>query len=36
MLADLLARLEETGDLMESTEDDIATAQGEVAANMGW
>ncbi|MFF3213613.1 hypothetical protein ACFYYB_23395 [Streptomyces sp. NPDC002886] len=34
-LADLLARLEETGDLMEATEDEIGAAQGEVAANMG-
>ncbi|MER5765438.1 hypothetical protein [Streptomyces sp. NPDC002082] len=34
-LADLLARLEETGDVMESTADEIAAAQGEVAGGTG-
>ncbi|WNO62640.1 hypothetical protein RPQ02_01930 [Streptomyces sp. AM2-3-1] len=34
-LADLLARLEEV-DVIESTEEEIAAAQGEVAKDMGW
>ncbi|MCM1971756.1 hypothetical protein [Streptomyces sp. G1] len=34
-MADLLARLEETGDVMESTADEIAAAQGEVAGDTG-
>lgn len=34
-LADLLARLEEV-DIVESTSEEIAAAQGEVAKNMGW
>ncbi|WP_337192458.1 hypothetical protein [Streptomyces sp. YIM 132580] len=34
-LVDLLARLEDV-DVMESTEEEIAAAQVEVAKNMGW
>ncbi|MBM7166924.1 hypothetical protein JQK87_00465 [Streptomyces sp. G44] len=34
-LTDLLARLEEV-DVTESTEEEIAAAQDEVAKNMGW
>ncbi|MCX5070972.1 hypothetical protein OHA84_36635 [Streptomyces sp. NBC_00513] len=34
-LADLLARLEEV-DIIESTGEEIAAAQAEVAKNMGW
>ncbi|MFJ7067859.1 hypothetical protein [Streptomyces sp. NPDC101115] len=34
-LADLLARLEEV-DVVESTEEEIAAAQEEVAKDMGW
>ncbi|MGW6577146.1 hypothetical protein ACWGAN_33920 [Streptomyces sp. NPDC054945] len=34
-LADLLARLEEV-DIVESTSEEIAAAQAEVAKNMGW
>ncbi|MET9904211.1 hypothetical protein [Streptomyces sp. NPDC006446] len=34
-LADLLARLEEV-DIIESTAEDIAAAQAEVAKDMGW
>lgn len=34
-LTDLFARLEEM-DVAESTEEEIATAQGEVAKDMGW
>ncbi|MGW3864324.1 hypothetical protein ACWEDZ_22945 [Streptomyces sp. NPDC005047] len=34
-LADLLARLEDV-DVIESTEEEIAAAQEEVAKNMGW
>ncbi|MFG2978233.1 hypothetical protein ACGFYY_35260 [Streptomyces sp. NPDC048331] len=33
--ADLLARLEEV-DVIESTDEEIAAAQAEVAKNMGW
>jgi hypothetical protein len=35
-LADLLARLEQETDIPGVTEEEIATAQGEVARDMGW